>query len=50
MITQQMSRDTAIIIKENILFSNLRCIKILNTNDDFTAAIRSAIKTVSGPR
>jgi hypothetical protein len=45
-----MSSDTAIIIKENILFSNLRCIKILNTNDDLIAAIRRAAKTVRGPR
>ena len=50
MITKLISSETAIIIKENIRFSNLRCIKILNTNEDLTAAIRSAIKTVRGPR
>jgi hypothetical protein len=32
------------------LFSNLRCINIRNTNEDLTAAIRSAIATVSVPR
>ena len=35
---------------DNILFSNLRCIKILKTKEDLTAAINKAIAIVSVPR
>jgi hypothetical protein len=35
---------------ENILFSNLRCIKIRKTKKDFIAAISRAMTTVRVPR
>jgi hypothetical protein len=35
---------------ENILFSNLRCMKMRNTNEDLIAAIIRAIVTVRAPR
>ncbi|HEY5469971.1 MAG TPA: hypothetical protein VIK07_05575 [Bacteroidales bacterium] len=44
-----MSKTTAITINENILFSNLRCIKIRKTNVDLTVAIIRAIATVKVP-
>lgn len=50
MITTLMSSTTAITAMENILFSNLRCIKMRKTNVDLTAAIRRAIPTVRVPR
>lgn len=40
---------TAITIEDKNLFSNLRCMKMRRTNDDLTAAIRSAIVTVKVP-
>jgi hypothetical protein len=49
-ITEQISKITAITIEDKNLFSNLRCIKIRNTNDDLTAAISRAIATVRAPR
>jgi len=49
-ITAAIIRITAITIEDKNLFSNLRCIKIRNTNVDLTAAIRSAIATVRAPR
>jgi hypothetical protein len=50
MITALIISITAITIEERNLFSNLRCMKMRNTNDDLTAAIRSAIATVIVPR
>jgi NADPH-dependent 7-cyano-7-deazaguanine reductase QueF len=41
---------TPITALENILFSNLRCMKMRNTNEDLTAAIMRAIVTVIAPR
>jgi hypothetical protein len=49
-ITAHKINITAYTAKENILFSNFRCMKIRNTNDDLKAAIRSARTTVNGPR
>ena len=49
-ITAHNSNMTPITALENILFSNLRCIKMRNTNEDLTAAIISAITTVKVPR
>jgi len=43
-------RITIITITDNILFSNLRCIKILKTKVDLTDAIKRAIATVRVPR
>jgi hypothetical protein len=40
---------TPITALENILFSNLRCMKIRNTKEDLIAAIIRAIVTVSVP-
>jgi hypothetical protein len=40
---------TPITALENILFSNLRCMKMRNTNEDLTAAIIRAIVTVRVP-
>ena len=44
-----MSKTTAITIYENILFSNLRCIKIRKTKVDLMVAIIRAIATVKVP-
>jgi len=44
-----MIRKTAITAKENILFSNLRCIKTLKTKEDLMTAIKRAMATVSVP-
>jgi hypothetical protein len=41
---------TAITIKTSILLSNLRCIKMLRTNEDLIAAISNAMATVNAPR
>jgi hypothetical protein len=49
MITELIISTTAITIEDKNLFSNLRCMKILNTNVDLTAAMISAIATVSVP-
>jgi hypothetical protein len=49
-ITTQMRSITAITMTTSILLSNLRCMKIRRTNDDFIVAINNAIKTVRGPR
>jgi len=48
-ITRPTSKVTAMTMIANILSSNLRCMKMLSTNDDLTAAINRAIVTVSGP-
>jgi hypothetical protein len=42
-----MTPDTAL---ENILFSNLRCMKMRRTNEDLIAAIIRAMITVRVPR
>jgi hypothetical protein len=41
---------TPITALENILFSNLRCMKMRKTNEDLIAAITRAIVTVRAPR
>ena len=45
-----MSTITASAANAKNLFSNFRCIKMRNTNEDLTVAISNAIATVSGPR
>jgi hypothetical protein len=49
-ITAHNSVITPITALENILFSNLRCIKMRNTNEDLIPAIIRAITTVRVPR
>jgi hypothetical protein len=49
-ITALNSAITPITALENILFSNLRCIKMRNTNEDLIPAIIRAITTVRVPR
>jgi hypothetical protein len=49
-ITAHNSVITPITALENILFSNLRCIKMPNTNEDLIPAIIRAITTVRVPR
>ena len=50
MITVQISSTTPVTAIENILLSNFRCMKILNTNEDLIEAITSASTTVRVPR
>jgi hypothetical protein len=49
-ITAHSSKITPVTALENILFSNFRCMKIRNTNEDLIAAISKAITTVKVPR
>jgi hypothetical protein len=48
-MTTIISSTTAITAVEIILLSNLRCIKMRKTNEDFTAAIKRAMATVKVP-
>jgi hypothetical protein len=49
-ITAHKINITAVTAKENIFFSNFRCMKIRKTNEDLKAAISRARTTVSVPR